>query len=83
MASYHLRLKRDRKPDGSRVDAIAHAEYVNRKGKYQDYDAKKDIMEHLSGNFIFTDKKKQDLETSSSPSIIQIPMVLSLRQKTG
>ena len=58
MASYHLRLKRDRKPDGSRVDAIAHAEYVNREGKYQDYDARKDIMEHLSGNFIFTDRKK-------------------------
>ena len=30
MASYHLRLKNDRKPNGSRVSAKGHADYILR-----------------------------------------------------
>lgn len=67
MASYHLRLKTDTKPDGSRVDAIAHTEYVNREGKYQDYDAKREIQEHLSNNYIFTQNKNENFNTDFAP----------------
>ncbi len=62
MASYHLRLKKDSKPDGSKINAIAHAEYVNREGKYQDYDTKREILEHLSGNFIFAPNKAKEFD---------------------
>ena len=68
MATYHLRLKKDTKPDGSRVSATLHAEYVNREGKYQDYDAKREIREHLSDNYIFTtENKSKDFDVDFAP----------------
>lgn len=33
MASYHLRLKNDRKPNGAKVSAKAHADYILREGE--------------------------------------------------
>lgn len=38
MACYHFTIKTDKKPDGSRVAAGTHVEYIAREGKYQDYE---------------------------------------------
>ena len=40
MASYHFRLKSDKKPNGMRVSSAEHISYVNREGKYQDADSR-------------------------------------------
>ena len=48
MASYHFALHRDEKPDGEKVKAIEHIDYINRKGKYKDEGTKK----VYSGNVI-------------------------------
>lgn len=34
MAMYHFRLKSDKKPNGTRVAAIKHVEYINREGTF-------------------------------------------------
>jgi len=33
MAIYHLRMKNDRKPNGQKISAKVHAEYILREGK--------------------------------------------------
>ena len=35
MASYHFRIKSDKKSDGSRVSASVHVDYISRQGKYK------------------------------------------------
>ncbi|WP_269142085.1 hypothetical protein [Pectinatus frisingensis] len=40
MAMYHFTIKTDKKPDGTKVSALTHTEYINREDKYKDYDLK-------------------------------------------
>ena len=40
MATYHFRIKNDKKPDGTRISAVTHAEYVGREGKFSNIDRK-------------------------------------------
>lgn len=40
MPCYHFRIKSDKKKDGARVSASTHATYIDREGKYADYDEK-------------------------------------------
>ena len=40
MAIYHLTLKKDIRPDGSRISPVSHTDYINRDKRYKDYDEK-------------------------------------------
>ena len=54
MASYHFRIKSDKKPDGTRIAAVTHAEYVGREGKFSDIDRRDALRQALAGNIITT-----------------------------
>ena len=34
MAIYHFRIKSDKKPNGTKISAVQHVEYINREGKF-------------------------------------------------
>ena len=36
MAMYHFRLKSDKKPNGTKISAVKHVEYINREGAFSD-----------------------------------------------
>ena len=38
MALVHFRLKSDKKPNGSKVSAVRHVEYINRQGQFSNID---------------------------------------------
>ena len=38
MAMFHFRLKSDKKPNGTSVSAVQHADYIQRKGKFKNID---------------------------------------------
>lgn len=44
MAIYHLTLKKDVRPDGSRVSPVSHTDYINRDKRYKDYDEKDKLV---------------------------------------
>ena len=55
MAMYHFRIKSDKKPNGTKVSAVQHVEYINREGKFS-----KPEQWHENnifvGNYITSDK---------------------------
>ena len=55
MAMFHLRLKSDKKPNGTKISAVKHIEYINRKGAFSD-DGHKQEVDKFVGNFITTEK---------------------------
>jgi len=60
MASYHFRVKTDTKPDGKRISASVHVDYISRQGKYKN----EGEVKNLETNFIeFADKKILGEET--------------------
>ncbi len=34
MAIYHFRIKSNKKPNGTKISAVQHVEYINREGKF-------------------------------------------------
>ena len=40
MPNYHFRLKSDKRSQGNAVSATDHCDYINREGRYRDYDQK-------------------------------------------
>lgn len=44
MAIYHLTLKKDIRPDGSRISPVSHTDYINREKRYKDYDEKERLV---------------------------------------
>ncbi len=34
LAMYHFRIKSDKKPNGTKISAVKHVEYINREGKF-------------------------------------------------
>ena len=55
MAMYHFRLKSDKKPNGTKISAVKHAEYINREGSFSDDEHGKG-NDKFVGNFITTEK---------------------------
>ena len=55
MAMYHFRIKSDKKPNGSKVSAVKHVEYINREGTFA-YDEHWKETNNFVGNFITTAK---------------------------
>ena len=55
MAMFHFRLKSDKKPNGTKVSAVKHVEYINREGAFSN-DAPEQENGNFVGNFITTEK---------------------------
>ena len=55
MAMYHFRIKSDKKPNGSKVSAVKHVEYINREGTFAHEEHWKETNKFV-GNFISTAK---------------------------
>ena len=55
MAMFHFRLKSDKKPNGTKISAVKHVEYINREGAFSD-DGHRQGIDKFVGNFITTEK---------------------------
>lgn len=55
MAMFHFRLKSDKKPNGTKISAVKHVEYINREGTFSD-DRHRQGVDKFVGNFITTEK---------------------------
>ena len=55
MAMFHFRLKSDKKPNGTKISAVKHVEYINREGAFSD-DGHRQGVDKFVGNFITTEK---------------------------
>ena len=53
MAMYHFRIKSDKKPNGTKISAVKHVEYINREGTFTHDERWKQINKFV-GNFITT-----------------------------
>ena len=53
MAMFHFRLKTDKKPNGTKVSAVKHVEYINREGSFA-HDEQWKQNNRFVGNFITT-----------------------------
>ena len=60
MAMYHFRIKSDKKPNGSRVSAVKHVEYINREGTFAHEEHWKETNKFV-GNFITTERTSNAL----------------------
>ena len=57
MATYHFRVKSDKKSNGERVSAAVHLDYISRQGKYKNEGADKNADKNSESNLIaFADK---------------------------
>ena len=55
MAMYHFRIKSDKKPNGTKISAVKHVEYINREGTFAHDEYWKQNNKFV-GNFITTEK---------------------------
>ena len=55
MAMFHFRIKSDKKPNGSKVSAVKHVEYINREGTFAHEEHWEETNKFV-GNFISTAK---------------------------
>ncbi|MBQ3442493.1 MAG: hypothetical protein IJG33_04520 [Selenomonadaceae bacterium] len=53
MAMFHFRIKSDKKPNGTKISAVKHVEYINREGTFAHDEHWKQINKFV-GNFITT-----------------------------
>ena len=53
MAMYHFRIKSDKKPNGTKISAVKHVEYINREGTFA-HDEHWKRTNKFVGNFITT-----------------------------
>ena len=61
MAMFHFRLKLDKKPNGSKVSAVKHVEYINREGSFA-HDERWKENNKFVGNVITTAQTPKALE---------------------
>ena len=61
MAMYHFRLKSDKKPNGTKISAVKHVEYINREGAFSDNGHELE-SDKFAGNFITTEKLPNALD---------------------
>ena len=55
MAMYHFRIKSDKKPNGTKISAVKHVEYINREGKFSTLEQWQQKNKFV-GDFISTEK---------------------------
>ena len=56
MAMYHFRIKSDKKPNGTKISAVKHVEYINREGTFA-HDEQWKQTNKFVGNFISTENR--------------------------
>ena len=61
MAMYHFRLKSDKKPNGTRVSAVKHVEYIRREGNFAEQEQWQSETKFV-GNVITTAEKTNALD---------------------
>ena len=61
MAMFHFRLKSDKKPDGTKISAVKHVEYIRREGNFADIEQWQE-KNKFSGNFISSAETKNILD---------------------
>ena len=61
MAMFHFRLKSDKKPNGTKVSAVKHGEYINREGSFAHDELWKETNKFVD-NFITTAKTPNALD---------------------
>ena len=52
---YHFRIKSDKKPNGTKISAVQHVEYINREGKFSTSEQWQEKNKFV-GNYITTEK---------------------------
>jgi len=55
MAMYHFRIKSDKKPNGTKISAVQHVEYINREGKFSTLEQWQEENK-FGGDFISSEK---------------------------
>ena len=60
MAMFFFRLKSDKKPDGTKISAVRHVDYIRREGNFANIDRQENNK--FSGNFISTAEIKNTLD---------------------
>ena len=60
MAMFHFRLKSDKKPDGTKISAVQHVDYIRREGNFANIDQQENFK--FNGNFISTAEIKNTLD---------------------
>ena len=58
---YHFRIKSDKKPNGTKISAVKHVEYINREGSFS-HDEHWEQNNKFVGNFISTEKTPNALD---------------------
>ena len=56
MAIFHFRIKSDKKPDGTKVSAFKHVDYIRREGNFTEVENWEQKNKFV-GNFIFATGK--------------------------
>lgn len=49
MACYHFTAKTDKSPDGLSIKSVTHSDYINREGKYKNYDYMQEMKRQTYG----------------------------------
>lgn len=64
MAMYHFRIKSDKRANGSTINAVSHAKYINREDEYINIDSKQELSnQKFSNNIISGNKINQDVDS--------------------
>ena len=58
---FHFRIKSDKKPNGTKISAVKHVEYINREGSFS-HDEHWEQTNKFVGNFISTEKTPNALD---------------------
>lgn len=85
MASYHFRVKSDRKSDGTKISASVHVDYIQRQGRFKDEGAEKNNENNLitSGEKIFGNETFPLYLTDDFGKIISTPVGLEVNGKSS
>ena len=85
MASYHFRVKSDRKSDGTKISASVHVDYIQRQGKYNNEGAEKNFENNLitGGEKIFGNETFPLYLTDDFGKIISMPRGLEVNGKSS
>lgn len=82
MACYHFTIKLDKNPDGSKVSAVAHVEYIDREGKYKDYDNEQSKPQEIFQNSMAGDSPIENT-LNESTLLYHSPFGSIMRTKDG
>lgn len=82
MACYHFTIKTDKKPDGTKVSASTHVDYIAREGKYADYEKAEFNEQTLLNNSLFSDNPIEET-TVKAQLLYRSPFGNILRSKDG